>query len=139
MANPKTLASDFVQMIKVLAKRLQCCIIILHHIDAKELTADNSKKQFDKFWNPVIDLRLYFSEKTDMSNRVEVIKSWHLVNHSTKILLFLGIRANYTRLHLIGRSKFMLYSVTLKLERAKGKKYPLPMDIPQHFSFIIFD
>jgi uncharacterized protein YpiB (UPF0302 family) len=66
-------------MAQVLAKRFHCCIIILHHIAAKDLIED-STQQFEKYWNSAIDLRLHFSEKTDTSNRVQVIKSKCLVS-----------------------------------------------------------
>jgi hypothetical protein len=77
--NLKHLAADFVQMVHVLTKRLHCCIIVLHHIAAKELMAEHSMQQFEKYWNPAVDLRLHFSEKTDTSNRVQVIKARRLV------------------------------------------------------------
>ncbi|KAG1374329.1 hypothetical protein G6F61_009423 [Rhizopus arrhizus] len=59
-----------VEIIKSLS-RLGCCIVIQHSISKSDM---NDTRKFEYYWNPMVDLRLYFS-KIENKLSVEIMKS----------------------------------------------------------------
>lgn len=64
------IAKYLVEIIKSLS-RLGCCIVIQHSISKSDM---NDTRKFEYYWNPMVDLRLYFS-KIENKLSVEIMKS----------------------------------------------------------------
>ncbi|KAI8087971.1 uncharacterized protein B0P05DRAFT_635189 [Gilbertella persicaria] len=66
--------NSLIKMIQILTKKLNCCVIILHHISKKEIS--NSKA-----YDSMIDLRLFLAQQMESKQiDIQVLKSRQWVN-----------------------------------------------------------
>ncbi|KAI9475957.1 MAG: hypothetical protein EXX96DRAFT_283366 [Benjaminiella poitrasii] len=55
--------TNLIRIIRVLSRKMDCCIVILHHISLDTLVSSNSTERFNEIWNPAIDMRLNFIDQ----------------------------------------------------------------------------